>query len=265
MHNDEEATHAKLTALLTDAVVPAIAEHGDRIVKNTGDGFLAEFPTRCQWHRRPKECPLWLRRKFSLSPAPGSPQRSFIDAAHDGDARRNADAAGRYHQSRRRGPDALRRLRRICSGRANRQPRARFCRGCRRRTIIPDVTLSRSSWVTPAVTAAQAALSDAMSARDRECKGGVGRFCREREATVVDRRLALDTAMQAVGQTADPQTDAAARIVAWISHGLLRPTGDDFAMLRLILLALLPQIGGILLMVARWPQAPPSLAASPLA
>jgi TolB-like protein/class 3 adenylate cyclase len=45
MHNDEEATHTKLTALLTDAVGPAIAEHGGRIVKNTGDGFLAEFPS----------------------------------------------------------------------------------------------------------------------------------------------------------------------------------------------------------------------------
>jgi TolB-like protein/class 3 adenylate cyclase len=45
MHNDEEATHTKLTALLTDAVAPAIAEHGGRIVKNTGDGFLAEFPS----------------------------------------------------------------------------------------------------------------------------------------------------------------------------------------------------------------------------
>src|SRR6516225_3208199 len=45
MHNDEEATHAKLTALLTDAVVPAIADHGGRIVKNTGDGVLAEFPS----------------------------------------------------------------------------------------------------------------------------------------------------------------------------------------------------------------------------
>ncbi|MHC2310854.1 class 3 adenylate cyclase [Bradyrhizobium elkanii] len=43
MHDDEEATHAKLTALFADAVVPAIAEHGGRIVKNTGDGFLAEF------------------------------------------------------------------------------------------------------------------------------------------------------------------------------------------------------------------------------
>ena len=45
MHHDEEATHAKLTALLADAVEPAIAEHGGRIVKNTGDGFLAEFPS----------------------------------------------------------------------------------------------------------------------------------------------------------------------------------------------------------------------------
>src|SRR5215813_5271236 len=47
-HKDEEATHAKLTALLTEAVHPAIAEHGGRIVKNTGDGFLAEFPSAVQ-------------------------------------------------------------------------------------------------------------------------------------------------------------------------------------------------------------------------
>src|SRR6185437_9127978 len=45
MHQDEEATHAKLTALLLEAVHPAIAEHGGRIVKNTGDGLLAEFPS----------------------------------------------------------------------------------------------------------------------------------------------------------------------------------------------------------------------------
>ena len=45
MHHDEEATHAKLTALLVNCVTPAISEHGGRIVKNTGDGFLAEFPS----------------------------------------------------------------------------------------------------------------------------------------------------------------------------------------------------------------------------
>jgi hypothetical protein len=57
--------------------------------------------------------------------------------------------------------------------------------------------------------------------------------------------------MQVVGKTADPQTDAAIRIVAWATRGILQPSGDDFAMLRLVLLALLPQIGGILLMVGR--------------
>jgi adenylate cyclase len=45
MHNNEEATHAGLTALLADVVEPVIAEHGGHIVKNTGDGFLAEFPS----------------------------------------------------------------------------------------------------------------------------------------------------------------------------------------------------------------------------
>jgi len=43
MHEDEDATHAKLMALLASSAVPTIAEHGGRIIKNTGDGFLAEF------------------------------------------------------------------------------------------------------------------------------------------------------------------------------------------------------------------------------
>jgi hypothetical protein len=125
---------------------------------------------------------------------------------------------------------------------------------------ITDVTAARAARVTPAVTAAQSALSDAMSARDRECVHGVGKFCREREAAVAGRRQILDTAMASVGQTADPQTDAAIKLVAWVTHGELRPSGDDFAMLRLVLLALLPQIGGILLMVSRLAMRPTSKA-----
>ena len=45
MHTDEEATHARVTSLLTNTVMPAIAAHGGRVVKNTGDGLLAEFPS----------------------------------------------------------------------------------------------------------------------------------------------------------------------------------------------------------------------------
>lgn len=116
---------------------------------------------------------------------------------------------------------------------------------------ISDVTTARASRVTPAVTAAQEALADAVTSRDRECAGGVGKNCRAREDAVTERRRALDAAMAEVRVTADPQVEAATRIVAWVSLGWLKPSSDDFAMLRLVLLALLPQVGGLLLMVAR--------------
>ncbi len=38
-----EATHARLMQLEAEAVVPAIAKHSGRVVKRTGDGFLATF------------------------------------------------------------------------------------------------------------------------------------------------------------------------------------------------------------------------------
>jgi len=43
MGADEEGTHERLQAHLRELVNPKIAEHRGRIVKNTGDGFLAEF------------------------------------------------------------------------------------------------------------------------------------------------------------------------------------------------------------------------------
>jgi adenylate cyclase len=43
MGADEEGTHERLKAHLRELVDPKITEHRGRIVKNTGDGFLAEF------------------------------------------------------------------------------------------------------------------------------------------------------------------------------------------------------------------------------
>ena len=43
MGEDEEGTHERLQAHLRELVDPKIAEHHGRIVKNTGDGLLAEF------------------------------------------------------------------------------------------------------------------------------------------------------------------------------------------------------------------------------
>src|ERR1700726_328000 len=43
MGADEEGTHERLKTHLRELVDPKIEEHRGRIVKNTGDGFLAEF------------------------------------------------------------------------------------------------------------------------------------------------------------------------------------------------------------------------------
>src|SRR6516164_6461430 len=58
MGADEEGTHERLKAHLRQLVEPKISEHKGRIVKNTGDGLLAEFPSvvdavRCaaEWQR----------------------------------------------------------------------------------------------------------------------------------------------------------------------------------------------------------------------
>src|SRR3974390_3512977 len=43
MGADEEGTHERLRAHLAELIHPKIEEHRGRVVKNTGDGLLAEF------------------------------------------------------------------------------------------------------------------------------------------------------------------------------------------------------------------------------
>jgi TolB-like protein/class 3 adenylate cyclase/Tfp pilus assembly protein PilF len=45
MGTDEEGTHERLQAHRRELVEPKIGEHSGRVVKNTGDGMLAEFPS----------------------------------------------------------------------------------------------------------------------------------------------------------------------------------------------------------------------------
>jgi len=45
MGADEEGTHERLKAHHRELVRPKIGEHSGRIVKTTGDGLLAEFPS----------------------------------------------------------------------------------------------------------------------------------------------------------------------------------------------------------------------------
>ena len=43
MERDEEGTAARIRALRADVIEPALTRHHGRLVKTTGDGFLAEF------------------------------------------------------------------------------------------------------------------------------------------------------------------------------------------------------------------------------
>src|SRR5271168_1766060 len=45
MGADEEGTHERLKAHLRQLIDPKVEEHRGHVVKNTGDGMLAEFPS----------------------------------------------------------------------------------------------------------------------------------------------------------------------------------------------------------------------------
>jgi hypothetical protein len=100
------------------------------------------------------------------------------------------------------------------------------------------------------ITTAQLALATATKQREAECQRR-GTLCREREA---DERTALATLNAAIAApvppvptiaTADPQVTAALRLTTWAG---LRLAADDVVNLRLVLMAMLPNIAGLVLM-----------------
>ena len=75
MGADEEGTHERLKAHLGELVNPKIAEHRGRIVKNTGDGFLADFSSvvdavRCavevQWAMAERNTAVALEKRIDF-------------------------------------------------------------------------------------------------------------------------------------------------------------------------------------------------------
>src|SRR6266851_768151 len=62
MGEDEEGTHAALTALRRELSDPKIAEHRGRIFKTTGDGMLVEFASVVDAVR----CAVEVQREMAL-------------------------------------------------------------------------------------------------------------------------------------------------------------------------------------------------------
>ena len=112
-----------------------------------------------------------------------------------------------------------------------------------------EVTTIRAERITPAISDAQSNVNAISASRDAECQKR-GPLCRQLEKDATEARARLTDERNKVSVTADPQTTMAAKLIAWVSLERFHPSADDFAMLRLFLLTLLPQLGGLVLMVA---------------
>jgi adenylate cyclase len=73
MGQDEEGTHERLKAHFRGLVEPKINDHRGRIVKNTGDGLLAEFPSVVDAER----CAVEVQRGM-IDREPGVPEERRI-------------------------------------------------------------------------------------------------------------------------------------------------------------------------------------------
>src|SRR5262245_55861013 len=109
-----------------------------------------------------------------------------------------------------------------------------------------------------------AAVGAAQSSRDQECIRR-GPLCRDREGdlalaisnrTLTDHAAGLDLRISAATEklaslpavaTPDPQVVAAVAVVPWLSRGTLTPAASDIEMVRLLGVAMMPILGGLLL------------------
>jgi hypothetical protein len=77
----------------------------------------------------------------------------------------------------------------------------------------------------------------------------VGPLCRARQGEEQKALADLGAALSAQAAVADPQVSQAVKLVAWLTP--LRPGDGDLAMVRLGLIVLIPQLAGLVLLVAR--------------
>jgi hypothetical protein len=91
-----------------------------------------------------------------------------------------------------------------------------------------------------------------MRKRFRESRG-LGKMvaCQSRQAEVAKLEAKQIQATNKVAAEAKPEGADFAKLVAWLSNGALQPGAADFDNLWLFFRTLLPQVGGLVLMLAR--------------
>jgi hypothetical protein len=119
--------------------------------------------------------------------------------------------------------------------------------------VSADQAAARADRQTEGVKTADLALEAARAKRDEACGRGLGKTvaCQSRQAEVTKLEAKQTLATTKVIAQARPESADFAKLVAWVSNGALHPGADDFDMLWLFFRTFLPQVGGLVLMLAR--------------
>jgi hypothetical protein len=119
--------------------------------------------------------------------------------------------------------------------------------------VAADQAAARADRLTEGVRTADQALEAAWAKRDEACGRGLGKTiaCQSRQAEVTRLEARQALATNKVAAQAKPESADFAKLVAWVSNGTLRPGADDFDNLWLLFRTFLPQVGGLVLMLAR--------------
>jgi hypothetical protein len=119
--------------------------------------------------------------------------------------------------------------------------------------VAADVTMARADRQTGATESTKTDLDRARDAQDKVCGPGQGKSkaCQLRQNEVAEAKNASKDARSNVAAAVKPDSADFAKLVTWASFRRIEPKADDFDMLMLLLRTLLPQIGGLLLMLAR--------------
>jgi hypothetical protein len=118
--------------------------------------------------------------------------------------------------------------------------------------IAADQATARADRQTEGIRTADHALDVARSKRDEACGRGLGKTvaCKVRQTEVAKLEANQTQATADVVAQARPESIDFAKLVTWVSRGVVQPGADDFAMLWLLFRTFLPQVGGLVLMLA---------------
>jgi hypothetical protein len=119
--------------------------------------------------------------------------------------------------------------------------------------IAADQTAARADRQTAGMQAAALAVEHARAQRDQACRKGQASSdaCRSAKDDVAKLEKTQTAAAAKVEGAAKPENADFSALVTWLTRGTIKPGATDFSMIWLLLRTILPQIGGLVLLLAK--------------